>query len=106
MKLSKNFSNLSRSLFVRWKATVQRLKGNPKEKRVLFIVGCQRSGTTLLSRIFERDLQTKTFGEAGAVTRQGSTSRLRLKPLSDVQQEIERAHAPLIVIKPFTYIAN
>lgn len=69
------------------------------DKRHLFIFGCQRSGTTLLGRVFDRDLRTVVLQEISSITRNGY-DRLRLKPLQEVIENLKEIRAPLIVTKP------
>lgn len=73
-------------------------------KRILFIVGCQRSGTTLMQQIFERDLDARVFGEYSEISK--SYQNLRLKPLETVKAIFDREPAPLIVAKPLAEAQN
>ena len=76
---------------VRWR-TLDRPK-------VLMIVGCQRSGTTLMSRLFDADRDCRVFGEFSALSCVGKDG-IRLNPLPDVAAVISRVPAPLVVMKP------
>lgn len=78
-----------------WNPLVRRA-GQPQ---VLIIVGCQRSGTSLLSRILEQDLRTTVLSEDNRLTGTAE-SRLRLKPYDRVNRELASFRAPLVVIKP------
>ncbi len=74
-------------------------RGHPES--ILIILGCQRSGTTMMSRgIFTRDLRAEVFGEASELSSQDIPHHHRLDPLCDVKLVFDRIHAPLIVIKP------
>ena len=99
-------SNIRRSLFLRYKSARQSLRPPPESRTVAFIVGCQRSGTTFLSQLFEKDMQSKTYGEAGKTSGGNPTSRLRLKPLDEIDREIARSSAALIVLKPLVESQN
>lgn len=68
-------------------------------KKILFILGCQRSGTSIMTRIFERDLQVKVYGEYSGLSSQDENG-LRLNPLDSVKKIIDTETAPLLVIKP------
>ena len=68
-------------------------------QRVLLILGCQRSGTSLLSDLFDEDPRAVTFPEESALTRRGG-ARLRLRPLPEVARHLNRLRAPLVVLKP------
>jgi hypothetical protein len=49
----------------------------PSEHRIFFILGCQRSGTTLLLRIFEEDWNAQVYREVSALSRQAGLRRLQ-----------------------------
>jgi len=108
-RLAENFRfprNMSRSIAIRWKMFRQLLRSKTQSKRYLFIVGCQRSGTTMLSRILDKDLNTVSYGEASKLSYMDSGRRLRLRPLADIKDELERDRAPLIVLKPLVESQN
>jgi len=67
---------------------------------VLFVVGCQRSGTTLLTLIFERDYNAKVYGEFSSLSSFDIETGLRLNPLDDVKHTIETSGYPLVITKP------
>jgi hypothetical protein len=76
-------------------------------KRILFIFGCQRSGTTLMQQIFDRDFNAKVYGEFSAITRTRPGSRnVRLRALEEVRAIFDRDHARLIVAKPIAETQN
>ncbi|MCC6493236.1 MAG: sulfotransferase domain-containing protein [Pirellulales bacterium] len=66
-------------------------------KRILFIVGCQRSGTTLIGNILAQDLRAAVLQEQSCITRGSS---LRLRPHAEVQRLLHGLRAPLVVAKP------
>jgi len=70
------------------------------DKRIVFIVGCQRSGTTLLTHIFERDRDSRVFGEWSRLSSQDADEGLRLNSLDDVGRTFSQVKFPLIVAKP------
>ncbi|HYG55279.1 MAG TPA: sulfotransferase [Burkholderiales bacterium] len=76
------------------------------EQRVLFILGCQRSGTTLMQQIFDADLDARVFGEFSEITLTGKRPNLRLRPLAEVREIIERSPARLVVAKPIAETQN
>jgi hypothetical protein len=76
------------------------------QKTILFIVGCQRSGTTLLTEIFERDFDTRVYGEFSKLSSKSSIDKIRLKPLHLVKCEIEKNRAPFIILKPLVETQN
>ncbi len=70
------------------------------DRRVLFILGCQRSGTTLMQQMFDADLNATVYGEFSAITLTAKTPNLRLRPLAEVASIIARDRARLVVAKP------
>jgi hypothetical protein len=77
------------------------------DRFILFIVGCQRSGTTLLSRIFERDFNSLVFTERDSKLVKMDVPRgIRLRPLEDVEGVISHERASLIVLKPLVESQN
>lgn len=75
-------------------------------KDVLFIVGCQRSGTTMVTRIFERDPAARVYPEVSQLSSRDLPKHLRLNPLDEVKSEIDRCHAQLVVLKPLVESQN
>jgi hypothetical protein len=90
---SKRLRRASKHLYqnVRWRGL-----DRPK---LLFIVGCQRSGTTLMSRLFDADRDCRVFNEFSVLSAVGKDG-IRLNPLPDVAAVISRVPAPLVVAKP------
>ena len=76
---------------IRWRAL-----DRPK---VLMIVGCQRSGTTLMARLFDADRDCRVFEEFSSLSSVGKDG-IRLNPLPDVAAVLSRVPAPLVVMKP------
>jgi hypothetical protein len=68
-------------------------------KAVVLVVGCQRSGTTLMLELFNADRRSVTFPEQSPLS-SPAENRLRLKPLPDVKRRLENIRAPLLVLKP------
>lgn len=86
---------------------VYRLSGlaNGRQKTVVFIVGCQRSGTNLMEHILGRDWQTRSYGESSELTSRG-TRKFRLNPLPAVEEIIGRDSASIIVVRPLVESQN
>jgi len=74
--------------------------------RILFILGCQRSGTTLLTRIFDRDWQTRVYNEMSTLSSRDEPKQLRLNPLPEVAATFDGDRAGLIVAKPLVESQN
>ncbi|MGH8238601.1 MAG: hypothetical protein ACREXP_16485, partial [Steroidobacteraceae bacterium] len=91
--LRKRVRRVSKHVYqnIRWRAL-----DRPK---VLMIVGCQRSGTLLMSRLFDADRDCRVFGEFSALSSVGKDG-IRLNPLPDVAAVLSRVPAPLVVMKP------
>jgi hypothetical protein len=76
------------------------------EKTALLILGCQRSGTTLVQNIFQRDMRSKVYGEFSKLSSGDRKHRIRLNPLDSVREAIEGDRADLIVLKPLVESQN
>jgi hypothetical protein len=76
------------------------------KRGVLFIIGCQRSGTTLMTDIFDRDLHTVVYGEFSTLSSFDLQYGLRLNPLPLVRAQIDRDKVPLVVLKPLVETQN
>ena len=74
-------------------------KGYPKN--TLLILGCQRSGTTLISRVFDNLVFAKVFGEYNCYANPPRGDRpLRLKPRAEVNRGLAIQREPFTVMKP------
>jgi len=69
------------------------------ERRTILVLGCQRSGTTLMLEVFDEDVRTLSFGEFSAVSGAGDGG-IRLRPLPEVRALIEHHRAAITVLKP------
>jgi len=77
------------------------LKGEkPGQSSVLFVLGCQRSGTTLMTEFFEADPEAKVYPEHSSLSARDTRHRLRLDSLERVASALERSRFPRIVLKP------
>lgn len=63
------------------------------------VVGCQHSGATLISSLFDADSNCRVFGEYSVLSSVGKDG-IRLNPLPDVAAVLSRVPAPLVVIRP------
>ena len=89
-----------------WKLVRAKCLSHRADKSVLFILGCQRSGTTLVTRIFERDPDARVYGEFSKLSRRDGRKGIRLISLSDVRTELNRQPFPLLVLKPLVESQN
>src|SRR5690606_13095890 len=78
----------------------------PADKRYLFIFGCQRSGTTLLTHILERDPNAKVYGEHSRLSSRDTAEALRLNPIPDVAAELEGSKYALTAATPLVESQN
>lgn len=76
------------------------------EQKILFIFGCQRSGTSLVTKIFEKDRDTKVFYEFSSLSSDDAVKGLRLNAFGDVSEQIRRSKAPLVISKPLVESQN
>lgn len=83
-----------------WKHLYQSIRWRALDRpRILMIVGCQRSGTTLMGRLFDADRDCRVFREYSTLSSVGKDG-IRLNPLPDVAAVLSRVPAPLVVTKP------
>ena len=96
--------NISFGLFRVYKGLAQRADwlthGAPAAQTVVFIMGIQRAGTSLMYWVFERDLDVKIYRESSELTTGDTLEHVRLNPLSSVRARLARDRASLIVLKP------
>jgi len=71
-------------------------------KMLVYIIGCQRSGTTMLQQTFGKDLNSKNFRERGL----SLENSLQLRPPHEIETIIARQRAPLIFVKPLVDTQN
>lgn len=97
-----NRRNVSFGLLRVYKDFVQRVNPRPYTgpKTVAFIMGCQRSGTSLTYWIFERDFNAKIYRESSSLSSADAVEKLRLNPLPEIRAAFDRHAVPLVVAKP------
>lgn len=85
----------------------QFLKFQPgMDKTVLLVVGCQRSGTSMIHHLFRLDRDTVTYDEISPLSSGDSVEGLRWNPLPEVTARILADRAPLVVCKPLVESQN
>lgn len=82
------------------------LPASDQSQQLLFIIGCQRSGTTLMTRIFNRDFNTLVYPEHSSLSNQDQLDGLRLNPLPQVEKRIRATRFPQVVLKPLVETQN
>jgi len=99
-----NRRNISFGLFRLYKGAAQRVgglvRGAAPAQTVLFILGIQRAGTSLMYWVFERDLDVKIYRETSELTSGDTLEHVRLNPLPAVKARLARDKTPLVVLKP------
>ncbi len=77
-------------------------------KTLLFVFGCQRSGTTVFTQLFQNDLASKIYGEKGLSREEGDDRdrRFRLLPLPEIARRTAAERATLLVSKPLVESQN
>lgn len=83
-------------IYVR-KLLYQALRSRPTKHSVLAILGCQRSGTSVMSRVFFRDLDVRVYREKSVLT--GGAEGLRYLPFDELDDYLAKQRVPFIVFK-------
>ncbi len=76
------------------------------DQTIVFVAGCQRSGTTMTSKIFEADPGAFVFHEMSSLSSGDKEERLRFNELDNVDRQIRWTRAPLVVAKPLVESAR
>ena len=79
---------------------------NSRYKTLVFVVGCQRSGTTLIERVLGQDWRAKSYSEFSELTSQDTENQIRLNPLPMVKEVVSKDKASIIIIKPLVESQN
>jgi hypothetical protein len=100
-----NRRNIEFGTFRLYKGLMQKLNaatrsGRAEDKTILFILGIQRAGTSLMYWIFERDMNARIYRESSELNSQDTVEHVRLDPLPEVKAHVDRNNVPLIVLKP------
>ena len=106
MKVKSFIRKFSNKIFFFRKEIYQFFLGHFEKKQVLFIFGCQRSGTTLLNRILKKDFHSGVYNEVSKLSTYKDPDKLRLRPLSEVEDEISKSKPQFIVLKPLVESQN
>ena len=66
----------------------------------LIVVGCQRSGTSMMYKTFERDPNAAVYDEVSVISNKDKLEGLRLNSMEFVLNEFNRSPASLVIAKP------
>ncbi len=97
-----NLRNVSFAGFRLYKGMLHKL-GIPRyagDTTIVLILGIQRSGTSLMYWVFERDLGVKVYREASELSSEDEVEGIRLNALPAVVATIRRHRLPMVVFKP------
>lgn len=83
----------------------QLLPAGDTPKKIVFVMGCQRSGTSLMMRLFHLDVSTRVYGEFSELSDQ-DINRIRLNPIETVRDGIYSNRASNIILKPLVESQN
>jgi hypothetical protein len=82
------------------------LNANNGGNRILFIIGCQRSGTSLMNRIFTRDFNVSVYRESSQLSSKKDPEKLRLNSYQNIEKKIKKNKAKYIIVKPLVETQN
>lgn len=76
------------------------------EQTILFIIGCQRSGTSITTQVFELDWNTKVYGETSELSTDDPVGKIRLNAFDKVKATIKNNKVPFVITKPLVETQN
>ena len=89
------------------KGLKQAFKFKKGYEKCVMVMGCQRSGTTLITHLFNQLDYCRVFGEFSVLSNKDKiSSGLRLNSTADILDVLNKSHAPLIVFKPLVESQN
>lgn len=91
--------------FLKLKKAYQLLRMRPDQKKMVLVLGCQRSGTTLMARIFNRDFRSNVYTAFSPLSSKDPHG-LRLNPLDEVERQLKEDTGSLVVLKPIVESQN
>jgi hypothetical protein len=88
------------------KSIKQRITTPKESKGYLFVVGCQRSGTSMMYKTFENDPNAGVFDEISILSNRDKIEGLRFNDLNSVLKTMTKNPASLVVAKPLVESQN
>ena len=105
--MEKKLVRKARKIFqVNKKRFYQSVRSRGDQQSILFIMGCQRSGNSMMQNIFDKDLNTRCFHEFSEISSNDTVGGIRLNSFELVKKEFSIVKAPLIVLKPLVESQN
>ena len=90
-----------REIHRRKKSALQKLSSiQTSDKKIILVAGCQRSGTSMTYKIFDRDPKSQVFDEKSVLSNGDKVENLRLNDLRSVINRFNKSPANFIVAKP------
>lgn len=76
-------------------------------KQIVFIIACQRSGTSIMVKVFQKDFQTKVYeDEHSPITSEDTKTFIRFNSFESLRKIFNRVHAKVIITKPLVELQN
>jgi len=88
-----------------FKSLYQSLFYKKEQKKILMIMGCMRSGTTMLSAVFDKFINTSVFGEFSILSTD-DPDKLRLNDIDMINGVLSAQKSDLIIMKPLVESQN
>jgi hypothetical protein len=105
--MSNLYTHLHKYISNSWRVTsyikaINYLVSIDKEKNISFILGCQRSGTTMLRKVLDKSINAKAYGEGEKpyFYPKNSKQRLRLISNEDISRLLDKELCQNIILKP------
>lgn len=77
------------------------------KKIIIFIIACQRSGTSIMMKVFKKDFRSKVYeDEFSAVTSEDERDHIRFNNFESLDRIFFNAHAKIIITKPLVELQN
>lgn len=93
-------ARVNNRLYLLKKFLYQKLHRKRVNKKLVFVMGCQRSGTSMLMNIFYKDINIKTYKESESLFYGSGKRFLRLKETIEVEKKLKGDNVDVIVAKP------
>ena len=77
------------------------------QKKLIFIIACQRSGTSIMVKVFKKDFRTKVYeDEHSALTSEDKKNFIRFNSFDSLSNIFQKVHAKIIITKPLVELQN